>query len=99
MAHFYIKNQGIYFKSEENSDERFLSGLTDRIHQDAKEAIEAWQNEFDDQDLDYANTDWLDEAFQVKPLEDDNKEVEAFESDIPKELFIQLFEKEVNVIR
>lgn len=97
--YFYIKNQGIYFKRHENSDERFLKGLTDRIHQDAKESIEAWQNDFGNESLNYANTDWLDVAFEVKPDQDNEEEVEAFETDIPKELFIQLFEKKVTVIR
>jgi len=99
MAHFYIKNLGIYFKGEENSDERYLRGLTERIHQDAKEAIEAWQNEFGDENLDYANTDWLDVAFEVKPDEDNEEEVEVFETEIPFELFVSVFEKAVTVIR
>jgi hypothetical protein len=97
--HFYIKNKGIYFKREENSDERFLSSLTDRIHQDAKESIKAWQNEFDDNALNYAATDWLDVAFQVTPDQENEEEIEAFETDIPKELFIELFEEKVAVTR
>ncbi len=97
--HFYIKNKGIYFKREENSDERFLASLTDRIHQDAKESIEAWQNEFDDDVLDYAATDWLDVAFQLTPDQENKEESEAFETDIPKELFIELFEEKVTVTR
>jgi len=97
--YFYIKNNGIYFKREENSDERFLSDLTQRIARDAKQTIAAWQSEFGDEPLEYAATDWLDVAFEVYPDQDCEEEIEVFKTtDLPKDLFIKLFEDEVTVI-
>lgn len=96
---FYIKNDGIYFKREENSDERFMKDLTDHIHEDAKQTIKAWESEFGDNPLVYAETDWLDVAFEVYPDQEDEDEIELFQTtDLPKDLYIQLFGKEVLVI-
>jgi hypothetical protein len=96
---FYIKNDGIYFKREENSDERFMSGITDRIQEDAKQAIEAWHYEFGDEPLEYDSTDWLDAAFEVYPDQEEEEEIELFATTLlPKDLFIKLFEKEVEIV-
>lgn len=97
--HVYIKNLDIYFKEFENSDERYLRRLTEAIHADAKEAVEAWESEWGDEPLRYAATDWLDAAFGRLYDEDDEAECEAHEQGIDKELFIKVFERSVKVIR
>lgn len=71
----------------------------DRIHEDARETILAWKNEFNDEPLNYEETEWLDQAFDTIPDEDDDIEVEAFESGVPRELFFKLFEDKVKAIR
>jgi hypothetical protein len=44
-------------------------------------------------------TEWLDQAFEAGPDEDDDIEVEAFETDIPRSLLVELFEEKVKIIR
>jgi hypothetical protein len=98
--HVYIKGLDIYYKEFEGSDERYLRRLTEAIHADARETVECWESEFGDEALDYANTDWLDVAFNPSLYdEDDEAECEASEQGIDKELFIKVFERSVKVIR
>lgn len=99
---FYIKNKSIYFKSQKSSKECLLSNLTDRIHSKSKQAIAEWKQAFGDQTLDsysIIERGWLDMAFEVFPDRKDKKEIKVFKTtNLPKELFIKLFEEDVTII-
>jgi hypothetical protein len=98
MTYFYLKNDGIYFKKEENSDERYLSSLTEQITQEAKRTIQSWKNDFDKEKLDPAQTDWLEECSIDLTYDDDSIESESFESEIVRQLFNQLVLREIGTI-
>ena len=91
----YIKNNGLYSKEFENSDERFLSELTDHVHSEAKLAIEGWKSEFGDDLLDPTETDW-DNCYDSFNGETE-EEIEAENQEYAKELFLRLLYNEVGV--
>ena len=93
MTFFYIKNNGIYFKAEENSHERFLSSLSDQVYKEAWKAIEAWKADFKNDLLDPGQTDWLDETTIDLTYDEDSEESEA----VVRQLFNRLVLAEIGV--